>query len=122
MSPLVFVTPVWFVFEIMQLVVSERFLGLKQIEAGTDPRKEGPSELISFFWTTSLLVYWAWLIAMLVQPLGRAQVVAMIVISGLGFLVRRSCSLKWVLVVLTFEGAIRIGMLLSLAALIWRQL
>jgi hypothetical protein len=59
---------------------------------------------------------------MLFQPLGRAQVAAMIVISLIGFSMRRSCGLKWVLVILTFEGAIRVGMLLSLAALAWRRL
>jgi hypothetical protein len=37
-------------------------------------------------------------------------------------MVRRGCGLKWLLVVLTFEGSIRIGMLLSLCALAWRRL
>ena len=33
---------------------------------------------------------------------------------------RRSVELKWVLVVLTFEGAVRIGMLLAIAVRFWR--
>jgi hypothetical protein len=122
MSPLVFLTPFWLIAEIMQLVVCERFLGVKQIEAGADPRQNGPRESIAFAWSTSLIIYWLWMLAMLLQPVGRGQVAAMIGITLAGYAIRRSCGLKWVLVVLTFEGAIRIGMLLSLAALIWRRM
>jgi hypothetical protein len=46
----------------------------------------------------------------------------MLAITLIGFSVRRSCGLRWVLVVLTFEGALRIGMLLYLSALIWRRI
>jgi len=122
MSPLVFLTPVWFVFEIVQLIAGERFLGVKQIEAGTDPRQFGPREPLAFAWSAGILLSWLWLVVMLFQPIGRAQIAAMIVITLIGFSIRRSCGLKWVLVILTFEGAIRIGMLLSLAALVWRKL
>jgi hypothetical protein len=122
MSPLVFLTPIWFILEIAQLIISERFLGVKQIEAGIDPRQHGPRAPLAFVWSAGILFFWLWLVAMLFQPLGRAQIAAMIVITLAGFSIRRSCGLKWVLVVLTFEGAIRIGMLLSLAALAWRKL
>ena len=122
MSPLVFLTPVWFVFEILNLLVCERFLGVKQIETNTDPRQLGPRESLAFAWTAGILLFWLWLVAMLFQSTGRAEVVAMIVITAIGFSIRRSCGLKWVLVALTFEGALRIGMLLSLAAQIWRKL
>ena len=122
MSPLVFLTPLWFVFEVVHLVVSERFLGVKQIEAGTDPRLLGPREPLAFAWSVGILLFWFWLVAMLFQSTGRAEIVAMIVITLGGFLIRRSCTLKWVLVALTFEGALRIGMLLYLLALIWRRI
>lgn len=122
MSPLVFLTPVWFALEIVNLIACERFLGVKRIEAGTDPREIGPREPVAAAWTVTIMVFWLWLFAMLFQPIGRAQVAAMIVITLVGFSIRRNCGLKWVLVVLTFEGAIRIGMLLSLAAAIWRRL
>jgi hypothetical protein len=122
MSPLVFLAPVWFAFEIVQLIASERHLGVKQIERGTDPRLSGPGERAAFLWTAGLVLYWAWLVAMLFQPLARIQIVAMILITLAGFSIRRSCGLRWVLVVLTFEGATRIGMLLSLAAVVWRRL
>ena len=122
MSPLVFFTPFWFLLEIAQLIVSERYLGVKQIEADTDPRLHAPREPLAFAWSAGILFFWLWLVVMLFQPLGRAQIAAMIVITLVGYAVRRSCSLKWVLVVLTFEGAIRIGMLLSIAALAWRKI
>ena len=122
MSPLVFLTPVWFVFEIIQLIVSERFLGVKQIKTDADPRQLGPREPLAFLWCMGILLFWVWLVAMLFQSTGRAAVVAMLVITLVGFSVRRSCGLRWVLAVLTFEGALRIGMLLYLSALIWRRI
>lgn len=122
MSPLVFFTPVWFVLEIVQLIVSERFLGVKQIEADVDPRQLGPREPLAFVWSAGILLYWLWFVAMLFQSTGRAAVVAMMVITLVGFSIRRNSRLKWVLVALTFEGALRIGMLLYLGALIWRKI
>ena len=122
MSPLVFLTPVWFVLEIVQLIVSERFLGVKQIVTDADPRQLGPRESLAFVWCAGILLYWLWFVAMLFQSVGRAAVVTMIVITLVGFFIRRNCTIKWVLVALTFEGALRIGMLLYLGALIWRKI
>jgi hypothetical protein len=114
--------PVFFVFEIWQLVIAERYLGLKHIARGTDPRELGLGELTAAAWSLVLLGYWVWMPLMLFQPFGRVQSLMLIVVSGIGFGIRRGCGLKWVLVVLTFEGSIRIGMLLSLCVLAWRRL
>jgi hypothetical protein len=114
--------PLFLAFELWQLVIAERYVGIKQIERGTDPRELGLGEFTSAFWSLTLLAYWAWMALMLFQPWGRLQVLALIGVSVLGFVFRRGCGLKWVLVVLTFEGAIRIGMLLSLCMLAWRRL
>jgi len=114
--------PVFFVFEIWQLVIAERYLGLKHIARGTDPRELGLGEFTAAVWSLILLGYWAWMALMLFQPLGRLQFLLLIAVSAIGFGIRRGCGLKWVLVVLTFEGSIRIGMLLSLGALAWRRL
>jgi hypothetical protein len=114
--------PVFLAFELWQLVIAERYVGIKQIERGTDPRELGLGEAAAAFWSLTLLVYWAWMALMLFQPWGRLQVLMLIAVSGLGFMIRRGCGLKWVLVTLTFEGAIRIGMLLSLCVLAWRRL
>jgi hypothetical protein len=114
--------PVFFVFEMWQLVIAERYLGLKQIARGIDPRELGLGELTAACWSLALLAYWAWMVLMLFQPLGRFHFVMLIGVTVLGFTIRRGCGLKWVLVILTFEGSIRIGMLFSLCALAWRRL
>ena len=114
--------PVFFAFELCQLVIAERYLGLKHIARGIDPRELGLGELTAACWSLALLTYWAWMALMLFQPLGRFQFLMLLGVSGLGFTMRRGCGLKWVLVILTFEGSIRIGMLLSLCALAWRRL
>jgi hypothetical protein len=115
-------TPLFFAFELWQLVVLERYVGIKQIERGTDPRELGLGEFTAAAWTLTLFAYWAWMVLMLFQPWGRLQVLLMIAVSAGGALIRRGCGLKWLLVALTFEGAIRIGMLLSLGAIAWRRL
>jgi hypothetical protein len=122
LSPLVYFAPLWLLFELGQLVAGERHLGIKQIERGIEPRESGPGEWVAFFWSSGLLLYWIWMCLMLTQPVGRPQVAAMIGMSVLGFSVRSVCGLKWVLVTMTFEGAIRIGMLLSLGMVLWRRL
>lgn len=109
-------------FELGQLIVGERYLGIKQIEAGDEVRENGPGEFMAFLWSTGIVVYWLWMVLMLHQTLGVPQVFTMIGVSLIGLFVRRGCPLKWVLVVLTFEGALRIGMLLSLCGLAWRHL
>lgn len=118
---MVYLAPFFLVFEAVQLVASERFLGIKQLERGVDPRETGPREGAAALWTLTLLVYWAWMGAMLVPGFGRAQILCLLAVSLLGYAVRRNCPLRWVLVVLTIEGAIRIGMLVSVLALAWRQ-
>ncbi len=120
--PLLYLVPLWLAFELGQLVVGERYLGVKQIARGADPRDLGPGEWVSFFWSAGLLLYWVWMLLLLAQPVGRPQLAAMAVISVVGFSIRRNCPLKWVLVSMTFEGALRIGMLLSLGFILWRRL
>ena len=118
---LLFFAPFWLVFEAGQLIVAERYLGIKQIEAGIDPREFGPPRWIAMIWSSGLICYWCWMAMMVSAHAQVMQVFAMLVVSTLGFLIRRSCALKWVLVTLTFEGAIRIGMLLSICGLLWRN-
>jgi hypothetical protein len=118
---LAYAAPVFLVFEAAQLVVAERYLGVKQIERGVDPRELGPSEPVAAVWSILLIVYWAWIGAMLVPGFARAQVACLLLVSLAGYSFRRNCRLKWVLVVLTLEGAIRIGMLVSIIAMAWRR-
>ncbi len=122
MPLLLLLAPFFFAFEIWQLVVSERYLGIKQIVRGTDPRELGLGEFTAFFWSTCLMFYWVWMLALLLQPAGRAEAASLVAVTLIGFSLRRNCTLKWVLVILTFEGALRIGMLGLLCLLAWRRL
>jgi len=121
-SPLLLLAPFWILFEFWQLVVSERYLGIKQIEQGTDPRSLDLSELRAAFWSIAMLAEGGWMLALLFERYGRVQALCMLVVTALGYTLRRNCGLKWVLVILTFEGAIRIGMLLSICGMFWHRL
>lgn len=119
---LLLLAPLFFLFEVWQLVISERYLGLKQIARNGDPRDLGLGEFTAFCWTAMLVLYWTWMAALLVVPFGRLHGFALIALSGLGYALRRNTGLKWILVILTFEGAIRLGLLVSLTIIGWRRL
>jgi len=122
MNPLALLAPVFLVFEIWQLVLSERYLGIKQIKTNTDPRTLPMKEWVAAIWSSGLLVYSVWMLSLLLHPVGRAQGVVLLAVTLLGYAVRTACGLKWVLVVLTFEGSVRVGMLVSLFASTWRRM
>lgn len=122
MSIIVLFAPLLMLFEMWQLVMGERFLGVRQIERGGDPRQAGLGEVRAFIWSIGILISWSWMVVMLLQPFGRVQALCMLAVTAVGYTIRRNCRLKWVLVVLTFEGALRIGMLLSIASMAWRRM
>lgn len=120
MTALLFLTPFFFVFEVWQLVISERYLGVKQIARGADPRNLGLGEATAFFWTATLFAYWAWMLVLLFVPHARSAAGGLALLSLIGFSLRRGNPLKWTLVILTFEGALRLVLLAYLAAVAWR--
>lgn len=120
--PLLYLAPFFILFEGWQLVVAERYLGVKQLETGSDPRRLGPGEGVAFVWSAGIVIFWVWMLLCLFTDFGRAQVVVMLSVSVAGYSIRRSCALKWVLVVMTLEGAVRIGMMVSLLGMIWRAM
>lgn len=122
MNPLALLAPLFLAFEIWQLVISERYMGIKQIRVNGDPRALPMTERMAAFWAGGLLVYGVWMLSLLLHPVGRAQALVLLVVTAAGFAIRSSCSITWVLVVLTFEGSIRIGMLVSLFATTWRRM
>lgn len=122
MSPLILLAPFFLAFEVWQLVLSERYLGIKQIARGADPRTLGLRELTAFFWSILLIAYWVWMLLLLATPLARLYGAGLLTVSMLGFSLRRGIRFKWVLVILTFEGATRVGLLLSLCVAAWRRL
>lgn len=115
--------PMYLLFEMWQLVLSERYLGIKQIARGADPRALGMSEITAFCWSMVLFSYWLWMLLLLTLPRGgRAHGLGLLLISVIGFSLRRGAPMKNILVVMTFEGALRIGTLLSLCWVVWRRL
>lgn len=119
MDSLLLLAPLFLIFEVWQLVIGERYLGIKQIARGADPRSLGLSEIVACFWSLTIFAYWLWMLLLLFTTIGRVHGIGLFVISMLGFAVRRGAPLKWVLVILTLEGAIRVGLLFSLCAMIW---
>ncbi|MEO6567247.1 MAG: hypothetical protein ABIO94_00680 [Opitutaceae bacterium] len=114
--------PLFLIFEIGQLFLSERYLGVKQIARNADPRALGLSETTAFFWSMGIMSYWVWMLALLATPLGRVHGFCLIVVATAGFALRRGCGLRWVLVILTFEGAIRLVLLGWLTSIAWRHI
>jgi hypothetical protein len=121
-TALILLTPLFFIFEIWQLVISERYLGVKQIARGSDPRTLGLGEITAFCWSAAIVVYWIWMLLLLALPFARGPAAALLMVSMIGFSLRRGTSLKWVLVILTFEGALRLVSLAALVASAWRHL
>ena len=122
MNPAALLAPLFLIFELWQLVVSERYMGIKQIRVNADPRELAMADWLAATWAGGLVAYYIWMFTLLLHPVGRAQGMVLIVMTGVGYLIRSTCGLKWVLVVLTFEGSIRIGMLISLIGQSWRRL
>jgi len=121
MNPFALLAPVFLVFELWQLVMGERYMGIKQIRVNADPRELPMSGRVAALWSLGLILYLPWMAALLLHPVGRAQGVVLLIVTGLGYALRSTCGLKWVLVILTFEGSIRVGMLVSLLGMSWRR-
>lgn len=117
---LVLLSPVLIVLEMVQLVVAERLLGVKVIRRGEDPRRTPPPSGVAAIWSIGILVNAAWMLAMAATGFGTGRVACMIAASIVGYALRAYLPFRWTLVILTFEGAIRIGMHASLLMLAWR--
>lgn len=122
MTSLLLLAPLFFGFEVWQLVIGERYLGIKQIARQADPRTLGLGEITAFLWTSALVLYWLWMLAILTVPFAMLYGLGLLAVTAIGFALRRNTSIKWVLVILTFEGAIRIGLLVPLIGQAWRRL
>lgn len=122
MNPFALLAPLFLVFELWQLVVSERYLGIRQIKVNADPRELPMQTWMAATWAGGLIIYYVWMVTLLLHPTSRAQGVILLLTTAVGYALRSTNGLKWVLVVLTFEGSIRVGMLLSLVGMAWRAL
>lgn len=122
MATLLFLAPLFLAFEVWQLVIGERYLGIKQIARNGDPRTLGLGEFTAFCWVAAIIVYPIWMLALLIAPFTRAHGLGLLAVTAVGYSFRRNTGLKWTLVILTFEGAVRVGLLVSLIAMAWRRL
>ncbi|HUG09574.1 MAG TPA: hypothetical protein VMM36_01100 [Opitutaceae bacterium] len=120
MTLLLYAAPVFLLFEGWQLFVCERYTGVKVLRAGGDPREKGLSERTAFFWIATIVAYWLWMGLLFGGGVARPQVATIFAVNIIGHLVRRNTPLKWTLVTLTFEGAVRIGMLISMMMVLYR--
>lgn len=119
MTSLPYFAPLFLLFEVWQLIMSERYLGIKQIARGADPRSLGLGEVKAFVWTSCIVTYTVWAMLLVGIPFTRAHGLGLLAITTIGYLLRRGVPLRWVLIVLTFEGAIRIGLLVALCGRLW---
>jgi hypothetical protein len=119
---LALLSPLFLVFEIWQLVMSERYVGIKQIARGANPREMGPSELISAIWSLNIIIYGLWMVSLLLSPYVRVYGIILLAVTATGYSFRRNCGLKWILVILTFEGAVRVAVLAPLAVASWMRI
>jgi hypothetical protein len=113
------VAPIFLIFEIWQLIMSERYVGIKQIARGGDPREMGPSEPVACLWSSCIILYGLWMIALVATPNVRVYGLSLMATTAVGYSIRRNCSLKRILVVLTFEGAIRVSILSFFGVAAW---
>ncbi|RRJ97666.1 hypothetical protein Ga0100231_004015 [Opitutaceae bacterium TAV4] len=120
--PTIYLAPLFIAFEAVQLVVAERYLGAQQVESGVDPREMPMSEFTAFTWSVGIILTWLWMLISLLFDMGRIQVVAMLLASMVGYSLRRNCARKWVLPIMTGEATVRIGMLMSLITVAWRNI
>ncbi len=121
-SLLPLLAPLFLLFEVWQLVMSERYVGIKQIAHGGNPREMGPAEPIAFIWSAGLLAYAVWALALLAIPGARVFAFCIIAATAVGYPIRRNCSLKWILVTLTCEAGVRIGFVSALSYWAWARL
>ena len=113
--------PLFLAFEIWQLVMCERYVGIKQITRGADPGEMGPGEPVAFLWISCIILYGIWMAALLASR-GRGSSGSPWSPSAAGgYAVRRNCGLKWILVVLTIEGCLRVAALAPLSELAWMR-
>jgi len=121
-STLVFLAPVFIAFEVVQLVAAEKLLGVKKIRAGVDPRQSAPSETVSALWAFGILAQGLWTLTLLSNSTTIIPATCILLVWLTGFALRSNCNLRWILVILTIEGALRLGLMTAMFGSAWRAL
>jgi hypothetical protein len=69
-----------------------------------------------------MLLEGLWLLWLLALAPTRIHAACILLVTLIGFTLRNNCTLRWVLVILTVEGALRMGLMVSLLGSAWRAL
>jgi hypothetical protein len=110
-----------FFFDFAQLLVAERLIGVRQIRKGRHPADEAPALGVGWLllWLSGILYSATIMVLLLTHARLAFHGIALLVISALGFAIRRNAGLKWGLVVMTVEGALRMGLVANLLLAIY---
>jgi len=113
---LIFFAPIFILFEVIQLIVAERFIGVKQIKSEMHPLESGINapDWLAALWLASISLYLLYMFALMLNPWGGMQGFIMLFVSLVGVALRRTMGVKWALVIMTIEGAVRMGLLANL--------
>jgi hypothetical protein len=124
---LLWIAPLFALFEIWQIVIAERYMGVEQFarDAGPHPRELGPGELAAFLCAMGILFNWLYMVGLVASRFSRPAALLMLAVSLIGLTVRRQLGerwwrrfgVRWALVVMTLETAIRLG----LVGFLWRE-
>ncbi|WP_309396495.1 hypothetical protein [Cerasicoccus maritimus] len=107
--------------DIAQLLAAERFIGVKAIRAGIHPldAEHQPASGLMLLWLLGLGIMWLYMALLVIDPRGGLQGALMLMVSVGGFVLRRVAGLKWALVLMTIETAIRLGLLANMLMVIF---
>ncbi|MEI6861278.1 MAG: hypothetical protein WCL04_03405 [Verrucomicrobiota bacterium] len=128
---LLLLAPLFAFFELWQLVLAERYMGVKQYarNSGPHPRELGPGEGLALVCIVGILFNWFYMLGLVATKFSRLVAIVMLAVSLFGLTARRQFGERWWrrfgvrlgLVLLTFEGAIRLGLLGFLWREAWRR-
>ncbi len=113
---LIYLAPFFIAFELVQLLVAERYIGIRQIRAGQHPLdavKRLP-EWCAALWVLGRALTWLYMLLLIFDPRAGVQGFLMFFVTLIAAGLRRKTGLKWTLVIMTVEGAVRMGMLVNI--------
>lgn len=118
---LIYLAPLIMLIDIAQLLAAERFIGVKAIRAGVHPldSERRLSSGVTMLWLIGLAVLWLYMALLVIDPRGGLQGALMLMVSVGGFALRRVAGLKWALVLMTIETAIRLGLLANMLMVVF---
>ena len=99
-------------FELTQVVVLERYIGIRTLRQDLDPRDLPVPSWAALTWIVLTKLYLIWMVLLAFEPSLLLPALVMIGVTLAGLIARRSYGLRGALVILTFETALRVGMLL----------